>query len=133
MGNIHLSEKHGVNPSLLVCPFCGKDTGVALLGRLQGDREAPKRMLDRAPCSTCQDHMREGVILLSVQDGWDGSSPAPRTGRYAVVKDEAITRVIPNSELASSVLKARVCHMEDRVFKALGLVEETESGEESHA
>lgn len=37
--NIRLSEKHGVNPSIIVCPICDKETGIALLGKLKGDKK----------------------------------------------------------------------------------------------
>lgn len=43
--SIKLSPKHGVNPSILHCICCGKDYGIAMLGKLKGDKEAP-------PCLT---------------------------------------------------------------------------------
>lgn len=46
---IRVSEKHRVNPSITICPICGKETGIALLGKLKGDKEAPMRMLSD-PC-----------------------------------------------------------------------------------
>lgn len=36
---IRVSEKYGVNPSITICPICGKETGIALLGRLKGDEK----------------------------------------------------------------------------------------------
>lgn len=66
---IYLSPKHGVNPSLTQCFFCGEASGVALCGRLPSDAEAPYMMcIDREPCSECKEHMARGVILVSVQD-----------------------------------------------------------------
>lgn len=41
---IHLSKKHGVNPSIEICAVCGKGIGVALLGRLKNDAEAPREV-----------------------------------------------------------------------------------------
>jgi hypothetical protein len=38
--SIRLSEKHGVNPSLMLCFYCGEASGVALLGRLKGDQDS---------------------------------------------------------------------------------------------
>ena len=40
--SITISKKHGVNPSILHCECCGKEYGLALLGKLKGDAEAPK-------------------------------------------------------------------------------------------
>lgn len=69
---IILSPKHGVNPSLLKCFWCGKDKGVALLGRLKGDAEAPREIIpDPEPCDACKAAMAKGVTLLEVSD--DGS------------------------------------------------------------
>lgn len=51
--NIILSEKHGVNPSITVCPICGKEIGIALLGKLKGDKEAP-RYIQGDICDECK-------------------------------------------------------------------------------
>ena len=34
---VTLSKKHGLNPSMAVCPICGKAESVALLGHIKGD------------------------------------------------------------------------------------------------
>ena len=39
---ITISPKYGLNPSIVICPVCKKDTSLALFGRLKGDAEAPK-------------------------------------------------------------------------------------------
>lgn len=39
---VTLSKKHGLNPSMTVCPICGKAEGIALLGHIKGDEEAPR-------------------------------------------------------------------------------------------
>lgn len=47
MSRLLLSKEHGLNPSLLCCPLCGADTGVALCGRLSVVRpEYLRRVLD---------------------------------------------------------------------------------------
>lgn len=38
--SINLSPKYGVNPSVLHCFICGKETGLILLGKLKNDAEA---------------------------------------------------------------------------------------------
>ena len=40
--DVTLSKKHGLNPSMVVCPICGKAESVALLGHIKGDEEAPR-------------------------------------------------------------------------------------------
>lgn len=101
---ITLSKKHGVNPSLDICFWCGEPKGLALCGRMKGDAEAPKRMVTSlSPCDKCREKFMLGVHLIEVTD--DGSrfgdnkafafvDPEGRphwpTGRYVVMKPEAM-------------------------------------------
>jgi len=101
--SIRLSEKHGLNPTLGVCFFCGEETGeIALLGRLKGDKEAPRRaVLNYDPCKKCQEKWANGVALVAVvteqpEDNRPPISKASKehpdlypTGNYAVIKAEA--------------------------------------------
>lgn len=66
--DIKLSEKHGVNPCIPVCAFCGNEKKeIALLGKLPNDEQAPKNaILDYTPCETCADAMAQGVTLIGV-------------------------------------------------------------------
>ena len=49
---IKLSEKHGVNLAITLCPVCGKETGIAMLDKLKNDSEAPKYVLSDI-CDDC--------------------------------------------------------------------------------
>ena len=51
--SIKLSPKHGVNPSVIHCMCCGKEYGVALLGKLKDDAKAPRDIYDGL-CDNCQ-------------------------------------------------------------------------------
>lgn len=93
---ITLSPKHGLNPSLLVCPLCGKETnGLALFGRINdktrhADIEAPRYVTDRKPCGECQKLLDEGCkFLLECDDDSPEKKPS-RTGRYMVLRKEAL-------------------------------------------
>lgn len=104
MSGIKLSAKHGVNPSLEVCFWCGKDVGVALLGKLKGDAEAPKRIvLGLQPCDDCKRKFAEGIRIVEVSEDGSmyGDNPAFAikaaggmtvypTGRWALMPPEAI-------------------------------------------
>jgi hypothetical protein len=118
MASLRLSEKYGLNPSVLVCFICGKDSGVALLGN-NGGREAPRRMLDQRPCPECAEWMEQGVILISVREGSDEKNPH-RTGGWAVVKDEAVARLF-DAESAAHALRKRVAFVSDGAWKMLAL------------
>ena len=92
-GSIELSPKHGVNPSLTICPICGKDTGVALFGRLKGDAEAPRQVVDRQPCPDCRKVIDQGGhFIIETRDGESGSNPF-RTGRLVAITTEAAERL----------------------------------------
>ena len=82
--SIILSPKHGVNPSVLHCICCGKDYGVALLGKLKGDEEAPKDIY-QGLCDSCKGVIDQGgAIIIETKDGESGNNPY-RTGRIVGV------------------------------------------------
>ena len=101
---IPLSPKHGVNPSLETCFWCGGHKGVALLGRMKGDAEAPKEIcLGIEPCDECKEKFKLGVQIVEVIDDGsrfennlrfaikaeDGKVKWP-TGRFVVMRAESI-------------------------------------------
>ena len=115
---IEISPKHGLNPTIPVCFWCGKDKNeIALLGRIRektknryganvtkrdSDIEAPSRMvIDYEPCDECMKWWDSGVAVLEVQQTpttpnqpeiQKGIYP---TGRFAVVTVEGADRVFP--------------------------------------
>jgi hypothetical protein len=68
---MRISKKHGVNPAIPLCFFCGEDKNELILaGAMKGDAEAPSGTVwDMNPCDECQNFMEQGVILISVMDG----------------------------------------------------------------
>lgn len=100
--SIKLSPKHGLNPCIPVCFFCGKEKNeIALLGQIGDcrkgeDFEAPmKAVLDFVPCEECQKKFAQGVLLIEVTNspeyiGMPIQENAYPTGRYVVVKPEAL-------------------------------------------
>lgn len=122
--NIVLSEKHGVNPAISKCFFCGQDKNeILLLGKLKGDAEAPKGMaFDQEPCDQCKDYMKQGIILISVDEKKsknDLKNPY-RTGGWVVVTDDYIKRVV-DPPLRDTLLKKRVGFVPDEAWEMLGL------------
>ena len=66
--NIRLSEKHGVNSSITVCPICGKETGIALLGKLKEDKEAPRKIIEDL-CDDCISKLgNDKIYILAIND-----------------------------------------------------------------
>lgn len=105
---ITLSPKHGVNPTVLHCFICGKEIGLALLGKLKGDVEAPKDMTNpNELCDDCKKALEKGKFIIEVKDNTDQHNPE-RTGRYVCIKKEALP------EIASPI-----CYMEHTPFSKL--------------
>lgn len=98
---IKISPKHGLNPTIPVCFWCGKQKNeIALMGRMTDDIEAPKNMvLDYVPCEECQSHMAMGVAVLEASDhpNTEGQPPMQNgvypTSRFVVVTTECADRV----------------------------------------
>ena len=85
--NIRLSEKHGVNPSITVCPICGKETGIALLGKLKGDEEAPRKIIGDL-CDDCISKLgNDKIYILTIDDqGYGTKSIIKRSALNIPVK-----------------------------------------------
>ena len=98
---IKISPKHGLNPTIPVCFWCGKQKNeIALMGHMENDIEAPKNMvLDYVPCEECQSHMAMGVAVLEASDhpNTEGQPPMQKgvypTSRFVVVTTECADRV----------------------------------------
>ena len=98
--SIKISPKHGVNPSLLKCFWCGEDMGIALMGKLKGDAEAPKYVFGGyEPCGKCKKKFAEGVLLMEA-DSWPVFEGQPAmqkdvypTGKHLIMKREAAKRI----------------------------------------
>lgn len=105
-GSIQISPKHGVNPCVPICVFCGKEKNeLALLGRLKGDAKAPmSAVIDYEPCDECQANWQLGIPLICVTEkapakgavplskSQDGKNLYP-TAKYLVAKKEAVSRM----------------------------------------
>lgn len=112
---IEISPKHGLNPTIPVCFWCGKDKNeIAILGRIRekdkndrpvrgSDVEAPRKMvLDYEPCDECLALWGQGVAVLEVQETpvQPGQPEIQKglypTGRFAVITVEGANNVFPD-------------------------------------
>lgn len=105
---INLSPKYGVNPSVLHCFICGKETGLALLGKLKDDAEAPHDISNpNELCDDCKKALKKGKFILEVEDN-SKKDNLKRTGRYVCIKKDALPDI-----------KSPICYMEHTVFSKL--------------
>jgi hypothetical protein len=116
---IPLSPKHGVNPSLLVCPVCGKDSGVALCGRLPQDAEAPHRMLDQSPCPTCEGLLSTNILFHIIADSTPERTPNPPILTSAFVPEETALAALNSEEIRASVKQSRRCYVHQSTWERL--------------
>ena len=112
---INFSDKHGVNPSMSICIFCGEPKGVALLGKLKGDVEAPREIItDYEPCSKCREKFNKGVPIIEVSNTpiLDNQPPLTKdsyglpvypTGCYLVLNPDALGGGYKKGEITLSI------------------------------
>lgn len=138
MSNLRLDEEHCANPSLETCFLCGKDMGVILFGKLTAEQKrvmreagiddpfdpnkAPRQICFGNHCDECAEHMKNGVICISVDEERSTDPQNPyRTGGWCLVRDEAISRIVNDHELRDQILKKRVAFIPDDAWAAIGL------------
>jgi hypothetical protein len=122
--HLRISPRYGVNPGLTQCFFCLETSGVALYGMYDGDSEAPRiACIDMVPCTKCEEYMKQGVILVSIDDKeMETPSDNPqRTGSFVVVRDDFIKRAIKPQELVDQILQKRFTFVPDAAWDKLGL------------
>lgn len=122
---IELSPKYGVNCTIPVCFWCGKDKNqIAMMGRVRerdpetgravkgSDLQVPMKMvLDYEPCDDCMAEFSKGVQIIEVDHVAPDQRPAMGqddqkrsvypTGRTLVMYAEAAQRVFGNESLTA--------------------------------
>lgn len=103
--NIKLSPKHGLNPTIPVCAWCGKPKNeIALMGHIKTnkrgeDPEAPKNcVLDYEPCEHCEEQWSQGVAIL------EATTERPTPYRPPIMKQENGVDIYPTMRMV--VIKA---------------------------
>ena len=146
---IEVSPKHGLNATIPVCFWCGKDKNeIALMGRVRekdhngravrgSDVEMPMKMvLDYEPCECCKEQFSQGVQLIEcvnhIQDGRppiskdDMDNKVYPTGRTLVFKPEAAQNIF---NIDKSMLEAgkKLCLDSTTFDQLLNMVQGSQS------
>lgn len=123
--SIRISPKHGLNPTIPVCFFCGKPKNeLVLMGKLKGDAEAPKNVcLDYEPCDACKAMFEGNILLMGVMTTPNGDQPPIQdnlypTGSYVVITREAAGRVFQD-EAAKAILEKGKAFLEEPALQDL--------------
>ena len=89
--NIKISPKHGVNPTIPICAWCGEQKNeIALLGHIGDKRkgedlEAPRTcILDYEPCEKCAEMWSLGVAVL------EATTQRPKPYRPPMKQDKGV-------------------------------------------
>lgn len=89
MKSIPISPKHGLNPTIPVCAWCGEPKNeIALMGKIKTDKkgedpEAPMHcILDYNPCDKCKEQWDKGVAIL------EATTKRPTPYRPPIQKDK---------------------------------------------
>ena len=140
--SIKLSKKHGVNPTIPICFWCGEEKNeVVLLGELKDDAEASKNMIvDYEPCDACKELFSKGIQIIGVVDQpvVDGMFPIIvnddvelyPTGSMLLVSEDFIVRfsaanVEHDANLLDKVLKHRKLMLPENIV--LQMIEDSKA------
>lgn len=122
---ITLSKRHGLNPSMPTCYFCGEATGEIILPGLAGEKLAKELgnadgqmpmycpPVSIMPCAKCKE---KGVGFVEV----DNETNQQPTGRRWLLKDSALNFIQPR-DLLEAILKQRICILAAETVSAIGL------------
>ena len=124
--NVRLHPKHGINPTMPVCLWCGEDHGtIALLGAAYPG-EAPHRMiLDDEPCEKCAAIMAKGITIREANTKPVSSAREVNlgakdwTGRWCVVSEAFIRRNFQPESLVEQILKRKIAVMDEGTYARL--------------
>ena len=123
-GSIKVSPQHGLNPALDLCPWCGEARGVALLGRLPDDKEAPRSLCtSMEPCDKCRAEMDKGITFFEATPKPNGSSfPEAQkgvypTGNWCVVVPAAVEKLF-DEPFRQQVLDKKAAFLDSELYTA---------------
>ena len=113
MSGVRLSKQYGVNPSVLQCPICGKEFGIAMFGTSWKDKKTGKTAeapyvvaLPNQICDDCKKELDQGgcfFIEIKDEDADNHVENPYRTGRLLAIKKEASEELFGQSNPATYI------------------------------
>lgn len=128
--SIKISPKHGLNPSIPVCFWCGQPKNeILLFGKMdKKDSEAPMHIcMDYEPCEACSELFKKGIHVIGVTQNIPkegsiipihahGEQLFYPTGAYFVGTEDFIRRIVP-AESVDAILKHKKLLMDDSIVR----------------
>lgn len=131
MSSIKISPKHGLNPSVLKCFWCGEDIGLALCGRMKGDEQAPPFMIGSyEPCDKCKENFAKGILAIGVCEhpiaedfppvckDENGNFLYP-DGSHIVLTEQGVKRILNDQVIIDEVIKRKAMFMSNIIVHQL--------------
>ena len=107
------------------CYYCGKESGQLIDNKFQNILNQETNTFDVEPCIECKDHMKDGIIVITVEDNtsldeFDKPIPNPvRTGQFGVVTEDFVKALVTDDDLQEEIIKSRYMFMEDSIWTSL--------------
>lgn len=119
-----------IGVALTKCFFCGEDDRILLNQILSPKRakaieEMHGKVIDYEPCNQCAEYMKQGIILIAVDEEKTDDPKHPyRTGAFWVVTEDSIPKLISNKEFCSEVLDRRMAFIPEQIARQSGLYDQ---------
>lgn len=133
-----MADNFGVALVKRRCPICSQDEDAELVMNTlltKPKAEAVRQMHGKVigmmdhPCQQCQDYMKLGVILVTVDKEKTTDMRNPyRTGGFFVVTDDMIRNIFRPQSIVDNILEKRVSFIEHEAAVKIGLFELHEKG-----
>lgn len=124
---MRISKKHGLNPTIPLCPYCGESKNEIILTGYEGEKWAKRNGHsdgqmpmhvrvegDITPCDECK---KKGIAVAEVESDDDRTL----TGRLWVIREEAIREILKDSPMLPSVLRERLVVIPVAIAQSIGL------------
>jgi len=123
--SIKVSEKHGVNPTIPLCFYCGgHKEEIVLMGKLKDDAEAPKNLLlDYEPCDKCKEQFKQGFLVTEVssEPTIENQPPITKghypTGKLLLIKKESAKDIFGKDKEWESMERRSAVLLDKEIFE----------------
>jgi hypothetical protein len=125
--SIKLHPEHGLNATMPICFWCGKEDGtIAFLGNTYNG-EAPRKMvLNYDRCTACANSMAHGIAVIECDANADRAPLDPKnpdsvpSGRWAVMTSEGAERLFGKTEQWPEIAKSGRVLIDTKIWQHLG-------------